>query len=552
MQRFKLKLSVKLSIFLVLSMVAVFGAMGMMNVRVHRTHLRELIYESADRISDVVARSTHYSMLKNEREEIYRIIDSIAREPGIEKIRIFNKEGEITFSTSPAEVNHKVNMQAEACNACHSGSQPLTDVARSLRARTFHDADGKLLLGVIRPIKSEAACTSAACHAHEEGKLVLGVLDVVMELDRVEAAIARQGVQMFWTILLATVLICLVSIAFIVFFVDRPLKKILRGTERIASGDLDSRIDVTSGDEIGELANSFNIMSRELKSARAEVTNWAETLERQVEERSEQLKKAQEKMVQSEKMASVGKLSAIVAHEINNPLAGIRTYSKLLQKKLGKLPRLPEYDECERDLKIIETESARCGDIVRSLLQFSRPSAVRLTKHDVNELVRSSLRLVQHKLELLGAETRLSLADRPLEITCDGQKLQQALVAVFINACEAMPQGSGILEVASRPVPERDGIEIRISDNGTGMDRETLHHVFEPFFTTKQDVEKGTSLGLGLSVVYGIVKSHDGEITPQSEVGKGTTFTLFLPVKPKPGSADAWPDESGEEEGGGS
>jgi len=544
MRPFAFNLSTKLLICLIGSMAFIFGIIGVMSVRMHRQHLLEAIVMSADRTSDVIRRSTRYSMLKDERKVVYQIINTIAHEPGMIKIRIFNKEGKITFSTDPLEINSFVNKQAEACYGCHSRAQPLSKLSSPDRSRDYYTPDKKHVLGLIRPIENEPACASAGCHAHPEGKEILGVLDVVMSLDKVDTNIAERGRKMLWQLLGAMVAISGICIIFILFMVHRPVKKILLGTHRVARGDLDFSINIDSNDEIGELGNSFNQMTQEIKKARAEITSWAQTLEKRVEERTEQLRHAHAQILQAEKMASVGKLAAIVAHEINNPLAGIRTYARLLLKKLAKNELPAELSQDSQNfLGIIESESARCGEIVKNLLQFSRPSKLELCRNNINTLLRQAIRLVQHQIDLLNAEARLLLADDLPEITCDGQKVQQALVALFINACEAMPQEGGVLEVQTYLRTERQGVEITVSDNGVGMDEETCSHIFEPFFTTKEEEEQGMGLGLGLSVVLGIINLHQGQISVQSQKGRGTTFTIFLPKSPPVSDLEEEPEE---------
>jgi two-component system NtrC family sensor kinase len=533
MNRIQISLSAKVTILLILCMVTIFGVIGFLNTRMARRHLTKAVYQNADHINDIIKRGTNYSMLKNERESVYRIIQSIAQEPGILKIRIYNKEGTISFSTEATEVDTTVNIQAEACIICHGGSMPLGDVPIQERARDYINSDGNHVLGVISPIKSESSCVTASCHAHRAGQNILGVLDVIMQLDRVDVSLHEYETRFVWYVFLAILVICVISIIFVYFMVHRPINKITQGTERVADGDLDFEINVRSRDEIGGLARSFNHMTQDLKSARKEITRWTLTLEDLVEERTAQLKRAQENIIQSEKMASVGRLAAIVAHEINNPLAGIRTYAKLLIKKLRKMSSATDFEDHINYLEIIENESARCGEIVKNLLQFSRPSALHVERQDLNRLVQESLSLVQHKIELLHIEVRLSLADELIEIYCDGQRIKQALIAVLINACDAMEKDRGTIEIRSRFLHKKKGAEVSIQDNGFGMDEETRAHMFEPFFSTKDDGKgKGTNIGLGSSIVYEIIKSHNGEISVDSALNMGTTTTIFLPVKP--------------------
>jgi len=307
--------------------------------------------------------------------------------------------------------------------------------------------------------------------------------------------------------------------------VNRPVKRLIVGTKRVAAGELDYKIRVSSKDELGELASSFNRMTGELKQANGEINDWAKTLESRVEEKTAELKQAHEHLIHVERMASIGKLAAIVAHEINNPLAGILVYAKLLLKKIAGDGSA---EESKQYLSMIASESARCGDIVKNLLQFSRQAKVNLEPNDINEIITQSLQLIQHKVDLMGITTEVRLDDTLNHVVCDSQQIKQALVALLINACEAMKQGDGVLSIESRRLPNRRAVEIEVSDNGVGMDDETKKQIFEPFFTTK---EQGKGVGLGLAVVYGIVNGHAGEIEVRSSPGLGTTFVIRLPEK---------------------
>lgn len=343
------------------------------------------------------------------------------------------------------------------------------------------------------------------------------------------------------TTILALLAIIVISYAMIEKFISRRVQRFAGGVKKVAAGDLDFEIQARSTDEIGDLARSFNIMTHELKEARDEITNWTLTLEDLVEERTVQLKRAQENAIQAEKMASMGRLAAIVAHEINNPLAGIRTYAKLMLKRKSEL--FPgDAVKYIQYIETIESESARCGEIVRGLLQFARPTKPKIGQHDINTLVEETLRLVQHQIDLLNIEIKLELASESPQISCDDQKIKQALVALLLNACDAVQSDTGFIAISTYLMEEKKRVGIAISDNGIGMDEETRSHMFEPFFTTKTvSPEKESSLnsGLGVSVVYEIVKSHQGSIEVESQLGKGTTITICLPQEPPAHSEQA-------------
>ena len=523
----------KLTLCLVLSLLVVFAVLGWQTVQLHRQHLEEMTFSSADLISDTIKRSTRYSMMKNHRDEVYQIISTIGTEPGIGKIRIFNQDGKISFSTDLREAGTVVDKKAEACTACHVQEEPLTRLNRPDRQRIYTASDGTRLLGLISPIENEPSCSTAECHAHPPGKQVLGVLDVTLSLARVDESTAQSSGRML-AVFAAAMLIVPMFVGLPVWYmIHRPIKQLTLRTQQIAAGKLDGEILVTSRDEIGELAASFNRMTQELNRAHSEITEWNRTLESRVAEKTQELKRASEQMIQVERMASIGKLAAIVAHEVNNPLTGILTYAKLLLKKIKNNGERPAgLEDAQQYLEVIASESARCGELVKGLLQFARQSPVHLGSNDVNELIRQAMRLVQHKMDLMNLQVRLRLQEALPPLICDAQLIKQALVALLINACEAVRPGEGIIEIESRALAETDALEIVVRDNGIGMDEAVQRQIFEPFFTTK---EAGKGVGLGLAVVYGIVSQHSGTIEVKSHRGEGTTFTLRLPVQQRKG-----------------
>jgi two-component system NtrC family sensor kinase len=239
------------------------------------------------------------------------------------------------------------------------------------------------------------------------------------------------------------------------------------------------------------------------------------------------LKQAQTQLVQSEKLSSLGRLAASIAHEINNPLAGILTYAKLLVRMLegGELDDQTR-STCVRHLKLVQRETERCSAIVRSLLEFARQRPLSLKEVDVSVVLDEAVSLVGHKAKLQGIAIDRH-GDVLPAIRADFGQLRQAFVNIMLNACEAMKDG-GTLSISCRPTPDAAGVALVFTDTGAGISPDRLAKIFDPFFTTK---EMGT--GLGLSVVYGIVERHHGTIGIQSEVGKGTTFTIVLPAARK-------------------
>ncbi len=396
--RLTFNLSAKLNILLLGAMIVIFALLGYLNVRLHRQHLEQNTLLSAERVSDIIKHSTTDYMLRNDREGLHHSIKMMAGEPGMEKIRIFDQEGRITYTTDAAEQNHVVDKTAEACYACHAQSQPLARLNRPDRFRIYRNAAGARVLGIISPIENQPACSNAACHAHPAEQQILGVLDTNLSLAKADVQVAESSRRMLAYTGCALLLIALLSWFFIWQVVGRPVKALERGTERLSAGDLGYQIHVQSKDELGELANSFNDMSRQLQTEHNENLSWTRTLEERVEQKTRELKRAHEHALHTEKMASIGKMAAVLAHEINNPLSGILTYAKLLRKWTDReeMPcddsgRNRRKEICD-SLDLIASESRRCGDLVRNLLTFSRTTPMNLQPANLNQVVERSLR----------------------------------------------------------------------------------------------------------------------------------------------------------------
>lgn len=515
-------------IFLIVFGVMIAGTalVTSLNVRWQTDRHMTIAVSTAARLSDVIKRSTHYSMLLNRREDIYRTIRTIGNEPGIEGIRIYNKQGVVSFSTDTTQIGHAVDMNAEACNVCHreNNSPPVSAESTELK-RTFRSPKGHGVLGIITPIYNEVSCSTADCHAHDAGQTVLGVLDVMLSLEDVEAAMNETEHEQY---LLAFILVAVVSGItglLIRITVNIPVRELIRGTSEIMNGNLFHRIPVRSTDELGVLARSFNDMTENLQEARNEITQWTKTLEERVATKTDELRKAQQSMIHVEKMASLGQLAATVAHELNNPLEGVLTYAKLLQRKIAPGDLSPERaHELQEELGLIADESARCGSIVKNLLLFSKEQVGEVREEDVRTIIDRSIRLIEHHLHMHSIRLVSDTGRDPVTMVCDARQIEQALLALEMNAVEAMGDG-GELRIGLRRT-EQGSVEITVQDTGAGIREEDLPHIFEPFFTTK---EHGKGTGLGLAVVYGIVQRHGGSISVRSRVGKGTTFVLNFP-----------------------
>lgn len=519
-------LGAKLIWLLLAAMVVIFALLGFATIRLHRHNLESATLSAAERVSDLIKRSTSYYMLRNDRDGLYHMMTTIAGEPGVVRVRVFDQQGKISYSTDPSEVNHNVDKGAEACYGCHAQSQPLTRLNRPDRFRIFKP-NGHRVLGVITPIENQPSCSNAACHAHPASQQILGVLDTNLSLAAADASLAQGTRRLLAYTGFAVLLIAFLSGVFVWQLVHKPVKQLTAGTQKLRAGERGHQIEVSSNDELGELASSFNRMSLQLRKDEEEITAWARTLEDRVEEKTRELSRAHDQVLQVEKMASVGKLAAVVAHEINNPLSSILTYAKLLRKWMERPDGGREKrEEAEQCLDLIAAESRRCGDLVKNLLTFSRTQPINLQPADISAVVNRCYRLVQHQLELSNIQWQAEIAPGLPLVICDSAQIEQVLLALIMNAIDAMPRG-GNLWVRAAAASSGGELELRVRDDGSGIAPEILSQIFEPFLTTK---ERGHSVGLGLAISHSIVERHGGRIEVQSEVGRGTTFTVRLPL----------------------
>ena len=573
---FKLTFGVVLTVLVAISIFAFFS------IRSESRSMLAEVERHATQLSDAVKSDTEYDMLHNDRERIHESIRRIGQQESIDRVRVFNKAGEIIYSSEASDIGKMVDKQAESCYLCHSADQPLERIDSEERTRTFRiDRESPRLLGVINPIYNAPTCWSAACHAHPEEQTVLGVLDVTIPL----------------------------------------VQELVKGTRNVAGGNLGYRVEIDRSDELGQLAGSFNNMTEKLAHARLQ-------------------------LFQSDKLASLGRLAAGVAHEINNPLTAVLTYSSYLLKRSQGRP------DTHKDLQVIVSETIRCREIVKNLLDFARQTVPKKRKADVNEIIGRAAKVIENQLSLGRVKLDLDLDEDLPDITVDANQIQQVFINLMVNASDAIGENEGTIRITSRAVSLRpagvlqiksavcrkrhdlvdrkfevDGrpaitmqyrkgddtglihlnpmygsgdhhladmpplresvqlqcpecatslidegeicpkcgapiyvfevplkgmvqgcleescgwhrweqvdsnwddefVEVQVEDDGCGIPKSQIPHLFEPFATTKGP--KGT--GLGLAVTWGIVDNHNGTISVESEVGVGTTFVVRIPVR---------------------
>lgn len=378
------------------------------------------------------------------------------------------------------------------------------------------------------PILNEPSCYTAACHAHKETDVILGSMLVTMPLEDLDAFSEESSTDFM---LLATLIIVLI-VTFLVIFTRKrikdPLNSIIEASEAVSTGDNTIRLEIKPNllDDMRMVSLAFNNMLDNIDAATKELQNWSQQLEYKVQKKSEELSEAQNELIHVERIASLGKLSSSVAHEINNPLSGILIYNKLIYKQLNNSEFYhPKKESILRNLKLIENETKRCGDIVKGLLDFSRKEREDFERVHIHKLLDQTYQLMTHPFKIANIIFNKDYRAGLDQVFCSSNQVKQACVALLVNASEALQEQGEI--VISTCNPDEEHISILVTDNGSGIAKDDLSHIFEPFFSTKHDA---SGIGLGLSIVHGIVQNHKGLIEVRSEPNQGTTIEIVLPL----------------------
>ena len=510
----------KIFLLLAVLLVLIFAIVITVSINFYTHQLENNIRENAIQASDLIKRATRIVMLKNEREDLSKIVANIGREQFIESVRIYDKKGQIQFASNPAEVMQSVSVSDEKCIFCHAEDKPKGTIPHKNRFREHVSETGERILGLINPIQNEPDCYNASCHVHSKSDHFLGLLDI----DLSTRALDQKALTTRNSVLATSILIILLGTfllgAFIHHQIHKPISKLIHGTQQIASLNLDHRIDIDTSTEIGDLARSFNSMATKLQQCNKK-------LKTQIEEKSEKLKTARNQLILSEKMASMGKLAAVVAHEINNPLSGILSYAKVTLRALQEKPEQLAIVEAIENLKTIAEESKRCGDIVQNLLLFTKQSSGQRLNCDLKMVANKSVELLQHSLDMRELNFIKKMTSEDTHIIRDPALVEQMIIALLVNAIEAAPKKGGEVKLELLKLESENMFRFIISDNGPGIPANAVPHIFEPFYSTKSE-DKST--GLGLAVVYGIMQRHGGKINVESEEGKGTRFVVDLPI----------------------
>ncbi|MEO0206891.1 MAG: cache domain-containing protein [candidate division WOR-3 bacterium] len=346
---------------------------------------------------------------------------------------------------------------------------------------------------------------------------IVGILYVGM-LEAPYVYLKNRVVSIFVMIAVVSIIALAIISFFTVKRITKPINELYQLTEKVSKGDLSARARITSDDEIGELIKSFNQMIQSLQNVTEGYVNLTKTLEQKVQEKTSELERTRDQLIQSEKLSAIGKLAAGIAHEINNPLTSILINSHLIKEKLNNDSKLIE------KIEMVIDETKRCAKIVSGLLEFSRQTTPEKKIISINEIIEKTLLLFESIFLANNIKLEVALDNQLPSIMADESKIKQVLTNILLNAMDAMP-GGGFIKIRSQLSSNGRFIEIEIEDTGVGIPKENLDRIFDPFFTTKKS--KGT--GLGLSISYGIIQQHNGTIEVISEINKGTIVKVKLP-----------------------
>jgi len=349
---------------------------------------------------------------------------------------------------------------------------------------------------------------------------VIGMLSVGL-LENTYTAIRNQVILSFIGIATAGFLVILGITYYMIHNITRPIGEMVAATRNISAGRFDQEVQSNSPGEIALLAESFNAMLKSLRQMKGDLQEWGRTLEEKVKQRTEELAAMQARVSQSERLASLGMLAAGVAHEVNNPLGGILALTSLTVEDM------PKDDPNRENLEEVIRQTERCRDIVKGLLEFSRQSKGNMEAVDLNKVLQDTLSLIGKQALFFNINVTCRLEPDLPPVLADRSQLQQVFLNLLMNAVQAMNE-RGSIHIFTHHRDDEPDVEVAISDTGKGIPPGEIDRIFDPFFTTK---ESGHGTGLGLSIAYGIVTTHGGSISVQSEVGKGSTFTIRLPAE---------------------
>jgi two-component system NtrC family sensor kinase len=491
------------------------------------------IKQTGDHVSSIAEGALYYSMLENDKATLQRELDIIGNMSGIDEVNMYNEHDQLAYTSITTQVEDTRNPNCAECHSNIAGMFTMDEknyrvVEDHPECGIFQDGQSDRHLLIRKPILNEPSCYMASCHAHQESEEVLGSLIINIPLGNLDMFVGRS----FRDFLLLAMLIVGFMVTFLILFtrnrIKNPLNSIIRASEAVSRGDTSIRLPLEQNllDDMRMVSLAFNNMLDNIEEVTEELQNWSQQLEYKVQKKSEALSEVQNELIHVERIASLGKLSSSVAHEINNPLSGILVYARLLHKQMDHPDfQHPKKDTMLKNLTLIQNETKRCGDIVRGLLDFSRKDREDFEETSLHRILQETHALMNHTVTISDITFRKEFKAAKDTVFCSPNQIKQACVALIVNATEAIRENG---EITLRTLnPDDEHVSIEVADTGTGIADQDLQHIFEPFYSTKRET---SGIGLGLAIVHGIVENHKGRIRVDSRIGQGTVFTITIPI----------------------
>lgn len=520
-------------IIIILSII-LFVSFGLIFRSVNEEYMKSIIHQRGTNAALLVRSALYQSMLDNDKSALQNTLVVINRMSGIDEVNLYDNKENLAFSSFP---KNTIGHSNPNCLDCHKSIKTVLseknnfykviDINSECEMNQNDNIHRHLLIN--SPILNEKSCFTSSCHAHPQSERILGSLVIKIPLEDLDATLLKSFRDFYVLATLTTLLL----LGFLIFFTRRkiknPLNALIRASDAVSKGDRNTRLEINPNqlDDMRMVSEAFNDMLDHLQVANNELQNWSQQLEYKVRIKSEELGQAQNELINIERIASLGKLSLSVAHEINNPLSGILIYTKLVHKQLVNQDlEVGKKESVLKHLKMIENETKRCGDIVKGLLDFSRKDKNFFEDKHIHEVLQETSDLMKHSMKIAKITFITDFSAKKDLVYCSPNQIKQCCIAILVNASEAVSENAEIIFKTANV--DFDNITIEITDNGLGISDEDIPHIFEPFFSTKHNTS-GT--GLGLAIVHGIVQSHDGKIGVNSKLGKGTSISITLPLK---------------------
>lgn len=518
-------LAAKLIFYIGIVLVLTIGFFAYINTNKQKKYLIKEMKQNGVQLGLTIEKSISNDMLTAQNDQVQITLEEIGQSDSIKAIRIFDKEGKIIRSNTSEEIGLSVDKTTEACFVCHSEEKPAETLSRTDMTRIFEEERGNRLLGIINPIYNEPRCFNATCHYHPQEQRVLGVMDILLPLDRFDrqmGANQRQTVLYFLFIFL----IIAGGMGLLIFmFVNRPISSLIEGTRKIAEGDLNYRIGSHHSDEVGELGKAFDTMTAELKKSQEEIKQWNLKLKDEVKKATENLELANQKLKELDQLKS---------NFMRKMEHGLRSHIGVIQSSVSLALKDGDVAFSDVQADLIHTANRRSAmlldvldDII--LLSYRQSAGVEYVMESV------ALGDVFHKVfEDLKVQARKKTVSMELQVPADLPQIQAdrgAVEEVFSNLVNNAIKYSKINGTVSLVAMEKkDAVKIDVVDTGIGIPAEELPKIFNEFYrasNAKSNKIEGT--GVGLAIVKEIIDAHRGDIKVESEIGKGSTVTVLLP-----------------------